>query len=223
MAIIIPESSYERRVKALYEKQIRMEALEGKFIKKVYKFNSNLLDVKEAVLRHQRKVGKLQKVVMERREELEKRVSFMEELAQELEATKLRNLAMKEQIKQRKMIARQRKNEIMERIQTLSKTTGTYVNQEALPARVKGVTVLRGDKRDQLIPFDLNATDAEGLNSLCQHLESLNVDVSQWQQLVSLAMDVAMEARAPTTPPKEVANCKSIIEIDLTSPTSHQA
>lgn len=106
-------------------------------------------------------------------------------------------------------------------IHTLSKTTRTYINQEALPARVKGVTVLRGDKRDQLIPFDLKATDVEGLDSLCQHLESLNVDVAQWQQLISLAMDMAMESRAPTTPPKEADNCKSIIEIDLTSPMSH--
>ncbi|EDX13145.1 kinetochore protein Spc25 [Drosophila simulans] len=221
MAIIMAESSYERRVKALYEKQIRMEALEAKFIKKVYKFNSNLLDVKEAACRHQRKVGKLQKVLMERREELDKRVSFIEELDRELEATKLRDLAMKDRIKQQKMLARQRKNEIMESIHTLSKTTETYINQDALPARVKGVTVLRGDKRNQLIPFDLKSTDVEGLDSLCQHLESLNVDIAQWQQLISLAMDVAMESRAPTTPPKEAANCNSIIEIDLTSPTCH--
>nr|Q64EW2.1 RecName: Full=Kinetochore protein Spc25 [Drosophila orena]AAU15005.1 Mitch [Drosophila orena] len=220
MAIIMAESSYERRIKALYEKQIRMEALEGKFIKKVFKFNSVLLDIKETSARHQRKVGKMQKVVTERREELGRRVTFMGHLTQEVEAIKLRNLAMKDQIKQQKMLNNQRKNEIMERIHTLSKTTGTYVNQEALPARVKGVTVIPGDRRNQLIPFDLNATDDEGLNSLCQHLESLNVDVSQWQQLVSLAMDVALGARAPTTPPKEAANCKSIIEIDLTSPTS---
>lgn len=136
------ESSYERRVKALYEKQIHMEALEAKFIKKVFKFNSNLcelefisiylhfnwyislnilVDVKEAASRHQRKVGKLQKVLMERREELDKRVSFIEELDRELEATKLHNLAMKDWFKQQKMLAKQRKNEIMERSAIRSK------------------------------------------------------------------------------------------------------
>nr|Q64EW0.1 RecName: Full=Kinetochore protein Spc25 [Drosophila eugracilis]AAU15007.1 Mitch [Drosophila eugracilis] len=218
MAITTAESSYEKRIKALFDKQVQMEAREASVIKKVFKFNSNLLDVKEAVVHHHRDVEKLQKVVIQRREEMEKRVSFMEELAQEVEATKQRNLVMREQIKQQKMLVRQRKNEIMESIHTLSKATGTYINREALPARVKGVTVLHGDNRDELIPFDLKATDVEGLDSLCQHLHSLNIDVSQWQQLVSLATEMSMKSH-PATPPKDAAKCKSIIEIDLTSPT----
>ncbi|XP_037732926.1 kinetochore protein Spc25 [Drosophila subpulchrella] len=218
MAIIVVDESYEKRVRAMYEKQIRMEAREASVIKKVSKFNSNLLDAKEAVVRHHQKVGKFEKVKTRRREEMEKRASFLEELAQKLEATKQRNLVMKEQIKQLKMLDRQRKNEIMESIHTLSKTTGTYINQQALPARVKGVTVLRDDNGDQLIPFDMKATDVEGLESLCQHLQSLNVDVVQWRQLVSLATEAATDSHASSTPPKESAMCKSII--DLTSPTS---
>jgi len=73
------------------------------------------VDAKEAVVRHHQKVGKFEKVKIQRREEMEKRASFLEELAQKLEATKQRNLVMKEQIKQLKMLDRQRKNEIMER------------------------------------------------------------------------------------------------------------
>ncbi|XP_016950574.1 kinetochore protein Spc25 [Drosophila biarmipes] len=218
MAIIVPESAYEKRVRAMYEKQIRMEAREASVIKKVSRFNSKLLDAKEAVVRHQQKVGKLERVKIQRREEMEKRASFLEDLSQKLEATKQRNLVKKEQIKRLKMLERQRKNEIMESIHTLSKATGTFINQQALPARVKGVTVLREDNGDQLIPFDLKATDVEGLNSLCQHLQSLNIDVTQWRQLVSLAMEISTDSLASPTPPKESAKSKSII--DLTSPTS---
>ncbi|XP_017005123.2 kinetochore protein Spc25 [Drosophila takahashii] len=222
MAITVIESSYEKRIRALYDKQIRMEAREASVIKKISKFNSNLLDLKEEVVRHRQKAAKVQKVKMLRCGELEKRADFMEELTQELEATKQRNLVMRDQIKQLNMLARQHRNEAMESIHTLSKTTGTYLNHDALPARVKGVTVLRDDKGDQLIPFDLKATDVEGLESLCQHLQSLNIDVFQWRQLVSLATEMSMESpTTPTTPPKEAAEGKSIIEIDLTSPTSH--
>nr|Q64EV9.1 RecName: Full=Kinetochore protein Spc25 [Drosophila lutescens]AAU15008.1 Mitch [Drosophila lutescens] len=222
MAKAVDESTYEQRVRALYDKQIRMEAREAGVIKKISKFNSNLLDLKEAVVRHHQKVGKVRKVKMLRCGELEKRANFMEELTQELEATKQRNLVMRDQIKQLNVLARQHRNEVMESIHTLSKTTGTYLNHEALPARVKGVTVLRNDNSDQLIPFDLKATDVEGLESLCQHLQGFNIDAFQWRQLVSLATEMSMDSHTtPTTPPKEAAEGKSIIEIDLTSPTSH--
>ncbi|XP_017040044.1 kinetochore protein Spc25 [Drosophila ficusphila] len=219
MAIMKVESSFEKRLKAMYDKQNRMEAREASVIKKILKFNNNLLDAVEAVVRHHRKVGKLQKIIQQRREEVEKRVSFMEDLAHEVEATKQRNLVMREQLKHHKMLEKQRNNEIMESIHTLKQTTGTYINHEALPARVKGVTVLRNDNQDQLIPFDLKATDVEGLNSLCQHFQSLNVDATQWRQLVSLATEMSTDSSTRhTTPPKDDRKFNSII--DLTSPTS---
>ncbi|XP_016976643.1 kinetochore protein Spc25 [Drosophila rhopaloa] len=221
MAITMNGSSYEKRIKAVYDKQIRLQVREANVIKKVSKFKGHLLDVKEAVVRHQREVGKLQKVIMQRREEVEKRVSFMEELSKDLEATRQRNLVLKEQIKQRKMLARKRDNEIMESIHTLKQATGTYINNDALPARVKGVTALRTADGDQFLPFNLRATDVEGLDSLCQHLQTFNIDVSQWRHLISLAAEMSTDSHAtPTTPPKEATKFNPIIEIDLTSPTS---
>lgn len=105
-------------------------------------------------------------------------------------------------------------------IHTLKQSTGTYINQEALPARVKGVTVRRGTDRDQWIPFDLASTDTEGLRSLFQQLQAANVDEAKWRQLVSLAADISTEVRSPSPPRKDNGKCNPIIEIDLTSPTS---
>ncbi|XP_052836611.1 kinetochore protein Spc25 [Drosophila gunungcola] len=220
MAITMNESSYEKRLKAIFDKQIRLEVREANVIKNISKFKSNLVDTKQAVVRHRREVEKFQKVILQRSEEMEKRCSFMEDLSQELEATKQRNSVMKEQLKEHKMLATQRNNKLMESIHTLKQTTGTYINNDALPARVKGVTALRAASGDHFIPFDLEATDVEGLASLCQHLQSFNIDVSQWRQLVSLATEKSTDSRAPNTPPKEATKFNPIIEIDLTSPTS---
>lgn len=104
-------------------------------------------------------------------------------------------------------------------IHALKQSTGTSINHDALPARVKGVTVLRNTDGDQWIPFDLAVTDAEGLNSLCLRLQNNSIDVNKWRQLVSLATEMSMKWNYSTPNRKENAKV-DIIEIDLTSPTN---
>ncbi|KAH8291759.1 hypothetical protein KR054_000222 [Drosophila jambulina] len=208
---------YHNRLKSMYDKQNTMELRESRLTKKVSKFHGNFMTAKAACMAQQRDC-KVQKVLQQRCHEQEERVSFEKQLAEELEDTRHRNLVMREQLKQQRLQKKHVSNEVMECIHTLKETTGTYLNQEALPARVKGVVARRGTDADQWIPFDLAAMDAEGFESLFQKLQNANVDVEKWRQLVSLAADLSTESRSSTTPRKDDAKCSPIIEIDLTSP-----
>ncbi|KAH8243788.1 hypothetical protein KR032_010187 [Drosophila birchii] len=208
---------YHNRLKSMYDKQNTMELRESRLTKKVSKFQDSFMSAKAASLAQQRDC-KVQKVLQQRHHELEERVLFEKQLAEELEDTRQRNLAMREQLKQQRKHERHISNELMECIHTLKETTGTYIKQEALPARVKGIVARKGTDGDQWIPFDLAAMDAEGFESLLQRLQNANVDVEKWRQLVSLAADFATESRSSTTPRKDDAKCSPIIEIDLTSP-----
>ncbi|KAH8264216.1 hypothetical protein KR038_004563 [Drosophila bunnanda] len=204
---------YHNRLKSMYDKQNIMELRESRLNKKVSKFQGNFMSAKEACMAQQRDC-KVQKVLQQRHHELEERILFEKQLAQELEDTRQRNLAMREQLKQERQI----NNELMECIHILKETTGTYINHDALPARVKGVVARRDIDGEQWIPFDLAAIDADGFESLFQKLHNANVDVEKWRQLVSLAADFSTESRSSATPRKDDAKCSPIIEIDLTSP-----
>ncbi|KAH8330466.1 hypothetical protein KR067_003429, partial [Drosophila pandora] len=156
----------------------------------------------------QRELERIERQLVLNRQELEKRLLLEKELTRELEATKLQEATVREH-----------NNELMECMHALKRATGTSINHDALPARVKGVTVLRNTDGDQWIPFDLAVTDTEGLNSLCHKLQSNNIDVNKWRQLVSLATEVSMKWNYST--PNRRDNPKvDIIEIDLTSPTN---
>ncbi|XP_020813375.1 kinetochore protein Spc25 [Drosophila serrata] len=208
---------YHNRLKSMYDKQNSMELRESRLTKKVSKFQGNFMSAKEACMAQQRDC-KVQKALQQRRHELEERISFEKLLAEALEETRQRNLALREELKKQTSQIRQINNELMECIHTLKTTTGTYINQEALPARVKGVVARRDSDGDLWIPFDLAATDAEGFETLFQKLQNANVDIEKWRQLVSLAADFSAESRSSTTPRKDDAKCSPIIEIDLTSP-----
>ncbi|XP_017036354.1 kinetochore protein Spc25 [Drosophila kikkawai] len=210
--------NYHNRLQRMYDKQNSMELRERRLTKEVSKIQDNFMAIKEACMEQQRDC-KVQKVLRQRRHEMEERVAFEKLLAEELEDTRQRNLSMSEQLKQQRSQKRQISNELMDCIHTLKETTGIYLKQEALPARVQGVVARTGTNCDQWIPFDLGATDTEGFESLFQTLQNANVDVEKWRQLVSLAADFSTtESRSSTTPRKDDAKCIPIIEIDLTSP-----
>ncbi|KAH8273173.1 hypothetical protein KR018_008542 [Drosophila ironensis] len=182
-----------------------------------------LVDALTKAKEQQRENAKLQKQLRAHQEQLEKRLALEEELKRELESLRQYKSELRENHKQRKILASQYNNELMECIHTLKQATGTYINHDALPARVKGVTVLRSraGEDDQWIPFDLSVSDSEGFDTLIETLESKQVDVNQWRQLVSLEM--SMPAKLPSSPPKDAPDEGDIIEIDLTSPTAAPA
>lgn len=99
-------------------------------------------------------------------------------------------------------------------VRILSEATNTYININALPARVKGVA-LRPEE-GEWIPFNCDAYDLKALNTLWSRLNQPSASIEKWQQLFS---DV------PTEKEKENANASisSIIEIDLTSPTAQRS
>ncbi|KAH8383769.1 hypothetical protein KR009_010406, partial [Drosophila setifemur] len=177
----------------------------------------------EKVKQQQHEHEKLQEMLEQNRQDQEMRLALEEQLIRKLEAIEESEAPMLEQLKRHKMLVKQRDKELMECIHTLKQATGTYINHDALPARVKGVTALNSDDGDHWIPFDLSASDKDGLDSLCQRLHRKNIDVTQWRHLVSLAAEMSMKSKVTTSPPpKDDARLhSSIIEIDLTSPTQH--
>ncbi|KAH8318743.1 hypothetical protein KR074_005252 [Drosophila pseudoananassae] len=205
----VDQSNYSLRLKELFNKQIRLQCRETNISKISSKFHDNLLTAMEKADWQQREHERIERLLVLNRQELDKRLQLEKELTRELEATK-----------QQEATVREHNNELMECIHALKRATGTSINHDALPARVKGVTVLRSTDGDQWIPFDLAETDAEGLNSLCQRLQNNNIDVNKWRQLVSLSKKMSMKWNY-STPPRKDNDKVDIIEIDLTSPTNH--
>ncbi|XP_017104570.2 kinetochore protein Spc25 [Drosophila bipectinata] len=205
----VDQSNYSLRLKELFNKQIRLQIRETNISKISSKFHDNLLTAMEKADWQQREHERIERLLVLNRQELDKRVQLEKELTRELEATK-----------QQEATVREHNNELMECIHALKRATGTSINHDALPARVKGVTVLRNPDGDQWVPFDLAETDAEGLNSLCQRLQKNNIDVNKWRQLVSLSKKMSMKWNY-STPPRRDNDKVDIIEIDLTSPTNH--
>ncbi|BFF90675.1 kinetochore protein Spc25 [Drosophila madeirensis] len=224
----VDPSDYHRRLKLIFNNEIRLQNREANISKRSSRFHSNLLGAKEAIERQHRDYGKLRKTLMERGQELDRRYALGEALSRQLEATRQHNADMEAQLLRHTTEAKQRSNELMECMHTLKQATGTYINHKELPARLKGITVVRSADGDaKWIPFDLDGNDTNGLHTLWRCLHSRSDNASKWRQLLA-----DQEVPAPVTPcandrtkAKATSRCSnvvptSIIEIDLTSPTN---
>ncbi|XP_002013870.2 kinetochore protein Spc25 [Drosophila persimilis] len=222
-------SDYYMRLKKIFSNETRLQSREASISKRSSRVHKNIISAKEAIERQERDFGKLQKVLLNRNQELERRFTLGEALAQQLEVTRQRNADMEAQLLRHTTEGRQRSNELMECMHSLKQATGTYINHEALPARLNGVSVVRADDGDiKLIPFSLDGNDADGLHTLWRSLHTrTDNNASKWRKLIS---DQEVAGASPVTPsgserPKATSKHSnfmptSIIEIDLTSPTN---
>ncbi|XP_022231619.2 kinetochore protein Spc25-like [Drosophila obscura] len=222
----IDPSDYHGRLKQIFSNEIRLQNREATISKRSSRCLSNLIVANEAIERQQRDFGKLRIVLMKRSQELERRFALGEALKQQLDATRQHNADMQAQLLRHTTEVKLRSNELMECMHTLKQATGTYINHEALPARLKGISVVRAkDGATKWIPFDLDGNETNGLHTLWRCLHTRSDNASKWRQLLSV-QEVAKTA--PVTPcgnQRAKSRCSnvvptSIIEIDLTSPTN---
>ncbi|EDW14397.2 kinetochore protein Spc25 [Drosophila mojavensis] len=199
-----------KRLMAMLQNDISLQQQENALAKQSAKFHSKIAAKHQLIKRQQRKLEKLNQVANERKEDQENRSAFEQSMRDKL----LREQQNLSEMQTELATKKQRRDELMGFVRTMSEATNTYINLKALPARVKGVALR--PEQGEWIPFNCDAYDLKGLNALWSRLNEPSASTDKWQQLFSAE---------PTAKEKENANASlsSIIEIDLTSPTAHRS
>ncbi|EDV93261.1 kinetochore protein Spc25 [Drosophila grimshawi] len=201
-----------RRLMAMFRNEMRMEKLENTIAKKSTKFHTNSAALMTTIDLQQRKFEKLNALITRRCEDINTRTAFTRAVREKLAEERQKNAEMQAQLEK----ANDERIEQMDCVRTLSDASNTFINPSALPARLKGVTVLREEGR--WISLDYDGDDLKGLSTFWAQAHSGSAS-QKWQQLLS--MDKAI---MPTLNDKGNVNVSvsSIIEIDLTASPSHK-
>ncbi|XP_034486150.1 kinetochore protein Spc25 isoform X2 [Drosophila innubila] len=165
---------------------------------------------KETSEQQQRESEKILKLVIQRRKDLEKRATFNEVVQEKTAAAKQDTEAMQEHLVKTK----QEHDLLSGCVRTLCNATNTFVSTKELPARIKGVSVSQSGTR--WMPFDVAASDLEGLSTMWDRLQIPSANADKWRQLMSVDNPQNDKENNYTTA------ATSIIEIDLTSPVSQK-
>ncbi|XP_023163521.2 kinetochore protein Spc25, partial [Drosophila hydei] len=202
-----------KRLMVMLQNDISLQQQENALAKQSTKFHNKMAGRQQTIKRQQRKLDKLNEMSNLRQDDEENRIAFEQAMRDKLSREQQNLIEMQKELATKK----QQRDDMIGFARTLSEATNTYINLNALPARVKGVAVL--PDQGEWIPFNCDAYDLKGLNTLWSHLNKPSSTAEKWQQLFSVD-----SSTLPSAEGKENANASmSVIEIDLTSPTSNRS